>query len=117
MRLAIVGSSSISVVQEIEASEFIRMYSLLGVDMIISGGAKGVDTIAEDYARLHGIPVKIFYPETTSWEGYRARNIEIAEACSHMLCLRSITSKTYGSGWTADYADSLGKVVWREMLR
>jgi predicted Rossmann-fold nucleotide-binding protein len=31
--------------------------------MIISGGAKGADQMAEQYAREHGIEVKVFLPD------------------------------------------------------
>lgn len=38
-------------------SEFRKKY---GIDEIISGGATGVDSLAEKYAALHNIPLKIF---------------------------------------------------------
>lgn len=34
---------------------------------IVSGGAIGADTLAEQYAQQHNIPVKIFYPD---WKKY-----------------------------------------------
>jgi hypothetical protein len=37
---------------------------------IVSGGAKGVDTLAIEYARKHSIPCKIFPPD---WKKYGSR--------------------------------------------
>lgn len=87
-------------------------------DQIISGGAPGIDTLARFIASEHGIPMREFLPRNQRWEpdGFKARNIEIAEACTRLLCIRSAESTTYGSGWTADHADRLGKLVWRVML-
>ena len=38
-----------------------------GIDEIISGGASGVDKLAEEYAFLHQIPFKLFQAD---WEKY-----------------------------------------------
>ena len=34
-----------------------------GIDLIITGGAKGIDSIARDYAHSHNIPVTEILPE------------------------------------------------------
>ena len=38
-----------------------------GIDEIVSGGASGVDKLAEEYAFLHQIPFKLFQAD---WEKY-----------------------------------------------
>ncbi len=43
------------------------------------------------------------------WDGFKPRNIQIATACERLVRIVSTTTKTYGSGWTRDYADNLGK--------
>jgi len=117
MKLAIVGSqlkSWWSSEQKIRVDGIIRgVLRVLEPDGFISGGASGVDTWAESYADLYGIPKKIFYPEQNNWLAFKSRNILIASECDVLVCIRSIHSETYGSGWTADYAHSLDKKVWR----
>lgn len=93
----------------------------LNPDVVISGGADGVDTIAEIVASslgywedngklvIHRPTVKRFYGAG----GYRARDIVIAYQCTHLLRLACRQATTYGSGWTADYAESLGRIVRR----
>ena len=56
MKVAIVGSRSITNADIAKAVP-------PDTELIISGGASGIDTIAEKYADAHGIPKKIFYPD------------------------------------------------------
>ena len=52
----------------------------------------------------------MFPPKERNWErGFKPRNIQIAEACDVLVRIAKKGSKTYGSGWTRDYAASLGK--------
>ena len=83
---------------------------------IISGGARGIDTLAARIGREMGIEVVEFLPQVRSWAdegGFRDRNRKIAEACTHLLRVWCRSSRTYGSGWTADLAERLGKDVRR----
>jgi len=54
-------------------------------DIIISGGAPGVDSIAADYALFHGYESVIFPPLEPSRRWYLARNQQIAEACDILI--------------------------------
>lgn len=85
---------------------------------IVSGGAAGVDTLAEVGAGFYGIPFQAFLPKHQRWEpdGFRDRNIQIAEACTHLVRIANWNSKTYGSGWTHDYARKIGKKVYQVYL-
>lgn len=87
-------------------------------DLIVSGGAEGIDSFAVKIADLYGIPFHEFLPQHRRWapDGFKARNIRIAEVCTRLLAIRCRASKTYGSGWTADQAERLGKPVRRVML-
>jgi len=87
-------------------------------EMIISGGAIGIDTIAKVSAENLFVPFKEYSPRNARWapDGYLARNKIIAITCTRLLCVRHFKSKTYGSGWTADYAESLHKSVVRKIL-
>jgi len=125
MKLAIVGSAEAAWGGVRNAINAIRamtaIYTVIQIykpTLIISGECPkgGVDEWAEELARDQEIPFKGFPPTTSNWAGYRARNIQIAEACDRLVAIRSVHSKTYGSGWTADYAETLGKPVDRIML-
>jgi hypothetical protein len=87
-------------------------------DEVISGGASGLDTIGIQIANLLEVHYRNFLPENKRWEpdGYKARNIEIASTCTRLVCVRHFASKTYGSGWTADHAERIGKKVERFMF-
>ncbi len=80
---------------------------------VISGGADGIDKLAARLAKDRGIPVTEHLPQKPKWYYYKKRNRLIAEECDALVCIRHIKSKTHGSGWTADYAEKLGKEVFR----
>jgi hypothetical protein len=119
MKLAIVGSVDLNP-EQYENAEFLIRTSLywLAPAIVVTGGAAGVDTIAMDQAKATDTYLDVRWPDVPKWEqwgqrGYKARNIEIAERCDELIAIRSLQSKTYGSGWTADYAESIGKKVRR----
>lgn len=119
--LAIVGSEHWPVGSEGQVKAVIR--EVLGrrrPDMVISGGALGVDTWAIEVAEEMAIPYdyESYLPEKRQWEprGFKARNIKIARSCTRILCIRSRLATRYGSGWTADYAERLNKPVDRRPL-
>ena len=56
MKVAVIGSRSLTVVN-------LEKYLPAGVTEIVSGGARGVDTSAREYARAHGLPCTEFLPE------------------------------------------------------
>lgn len=118
--LAIVGSTQFA--QDAEATNWaaniIRAkFTELKPDEVVSGGARGIDSLGARLAECAHIPVREYLPTNKRWapHGYMERNILVAERCTHMVCIRHYLSKTYGSGWTADYAEKLGKIVERHM--
>jgi predicted Rossmann fold nucleotide-binding protein DprA/Smf involved in DNA uptake len=117
MILAIVGSRTLTTPQIFEVQticrDFICAYT---PDLVISGGAEGVDSIAVYVAQDLFVPFEEFLPEGKGWLFYKRRDAEMAEECDTLLMVRSRQSLTYGSGWTADYAESLGKPVFREYV-
>lgn len=135
MKLAIVGSVRFTHPDAFQlAADIIRhKFRVFDPEEFISGGEPdGVDGLAEKLATEHGIPEerrKIFLPKSHRWapNGYQDRNILIAETCTHLLAIRDHRSKsngwmdtapygTYGSGWTADFAEGLGRRVERIVL-
>lgn len=95
--------------------------------MVISGGAKAnltdrakglvsIDTEAAIIARDNGLVVNEILPTNFHWDGiggFKERNQKIGDACVCLVRIASTTTKTYGSGWTADYAERMGKNVER----
>jgi len=82
MRLAIVGSRSIT-------SFDLSPYIPEDVTEIVSGGARGIDRVAEKYAKDHNIKYKVFLPD---YEGHgRAapilRDREIIEYSDKILAI------------------------------
>jgi predicted Rossmann fold nucleotide-binding protein DprA/Smf involved in DNA uptake len=103
--------------------------------LVISGGAKGVDTVGVKTARELGIATMEILPTHKTWDqpetgepqetateyglvvavsgGFKQRNTHIAEICECLVRVASASTSTYGSGWTADYAERLGRRVVR----
>lgn len=119
MRLAIVGMSKWGRWWHEPAAEGIIQHVLERyyerVDVVISGGAPGVDTMAKTVGERMGLEVIEHLPKNQRWEpeGFKERNILIAEDCTDLLAIRNARSETYGSGWTADEAERLGRKVQR----
>lgn len=122
MRLAVVGSTNITDKQREIASVIIDGFLFAYTpELVISGGAFGIDSLARgrvtawNRAQEWNINFMEFLPKNQRWEpeGFKERNLLIAQECDYLLCIRSQQSTTYGSGWTADQAERLGKTVWR----
>lgn len=116
MRLAIVGSTQFE--RDMPATEWAsvlinKVLARYEPEAVVSGGAEGIDSLGVKLAEAAGIQVVEFLPATRNWAGYKARNLLVAQDCTHLLCIRHRDSSTYGSGWTADQAEKLGKVVRR----
>ena len=111
--LAIVGSTKFRDPSSLaEAERLIRSaLSNLNPTKVVSGGAEGIDTLGVTIAKEMGIAVEEFLPQNPRWEpeGFKVRNLLIAENCTHLLRIVDKTSKTYGSGWTRDRAKEMGK--------
>lgn len=114
MKLAIVGSVSLE--GDLEAVKIINeALDRYQPTIVVSGGAGGIDTMAANEARKRGISVQEFLPESRSWAGFggkggfKARNLLIAQHCDALVRIVAHDSRTYGSGYTRDYAKKLGK--------
>ena len=93
----------------------------LSPGMVISGGADGSDKLGEEAATGFGYSeeagtLAIFRPRVRRLHGpggFRERDEQIAQACTHLLRISCQRATTYGSGWTADRAEELGAMVVR----
>jgi len=99
MRVGIVGSRTFPQLQLVEW--FIR--DLPAGVVVVSGGARGVDRAAEDYARARGLEVVTFLPDLEGCKErrdftprYYARNQKIADNADLIV---AFTEKDYGGTW------------------
>ena len=104
MKLLIAGSRGID---SFDLSRYVQE----DADVIISGGAKGIDTIAEKYADDHGIEKIIMRPDYVRY-GRAApirRNEEMVELADAVLIIWDGRSR--GTKYTSDYAKKKNKPV------
>ena len=104
MKVAVIGSRGLTV------SDFGR-YLPENTTEIVSGGAKGVDTSAKEYAKSNGIKLTEFLPEYTRF-GRSAplkRNITIIEYADIVLAFWD--GKSRGTKFVIDNCRKLGVEV------
>jgi predicted Rossmann fold nucleotide-binding protein DprA/Smf involved in DNA uptake len=111
INLAIIGSRNFTdkTFFNNKISEWITKYGK--PNRIISGGAKGADTLAADYARERGIELIIYFPDWTQY-GKAAgpiRNTLIINHCTHVLAFPS--KNGIGTQDSLQKAEKLGKDI------
>lgn len=96
MKIAIVGTSiNLTENEERDARQLIaglikgepESYSNPELITVISGGAKGIDTLAVEVAKGLGCKTLVFNPKRPEWKYYSKRNLEIAEKCDKLFCI------------------------------
>lgn len=90
MKTIVAGSRSITSLSIVSKAigGFIRNMGL-DITQVVSGGARGVDQLAEEWARRNDIPVAVF---PASWKEYGKsagplRNIEMAEYADALIAI------------------------------
>lgn len=104
MKVAIIGSRGLTV-NNLE--DFLPQ----GVTEIVSGGARGIDTCARNYAHAHGIPLKEFLPDYDRY-GRRAplvRNDLIVDYADQVLAFWDGQSR--GTAYVIRYCARTNKRV------
>lgn len=104
MKVAIIGSRSVTALN-------IGEYLPACTTTIVSGGSRGVDSLAAEYARAHGIELIEFLPDYKRY-GRGAplqRNALIVEACDIVLAFWDGVSR--GTKYTINLAKQAGKEV------
>lgn len=77
---------------------------------IITGGAPGVDSWAEEYGKKNGITVTIIRPiDKTKKLDYLFRNVEIISLSDKIIAFWDGTSR--GTKFTIEYAKARGKDI------
>ena len=97
MKVAIVGSRSISDKMFVEVLFDCFIYIFGKPTKIISGGAKGIDSFAEDFANRLNIQTQIFKPDWAQY-GKKAgfiRNEDIIKNCD--ICLAIWDGESHGT--------------------
>ena len=104
MKLAIIGSRGLHI-------EDLEKYIPEGVDEIVSGGAKGVDADAEEYARKNGIKMTVFLPQYNRFKGgaTHIRNKQIVDYADEVLAFWDGCSR--GTESVIKYCLKIGKKV------
>jgi hypothetical protein len=103
MRVAVIGSRNLSI--------NITNYIPGGVTEIISGGAKGIDSLAEAYADTMSIPKVIIKPDYKKY-GRAAplkRNEVIVDRSDLVIAIWD--GKSRGTKFVIDYANRMGKPI------
>lgn len=91
MKIVIAGSRTITDMNILLKGIQLSKYNITSEDEIISGGAKGVDTLGQIYAKRHNIKVKLFKP---NWDKYGKsagiiRNYEMAKYCDKAIVIHN----------------------------
>ena len=128
MKLAVVGTSKkFSMKEEIlmrnSIVDILDKYPRDGSVFVISGGAKGVDTLGIEIAKKLGFRTKEYLPDKQEWKYYKIRNQKIADECDAIFCFTISTKEsrcyhhklqekphlTTGGCWTLEKARDMGK--------
>ena len=116
MILAIVGSRDYDDYDnfKIIVKKYIKKHGT--PELIVSGGASGIDSLAEKYAKEFDIPIKIFYAK---WKKYGKkagphRNTKIVNMSTHILAMPSKSS--IGTYDTINKGKKAGLIVSIRMI-
>jgi hypothetical protein len=109
MKIIVAGSRNItnknSIFSVLEGTKF-------NITELVSGGARGVDSIAEDWAQLKGISIRRFLPNyNTNNPRYAPllRNVAMADYADGLIAIWDGQSK--GTLHMINTMDKLGKTV------
>jgi len=90
MKIAVIGSRNFN-----NYNKLCEILSQYEISEIVSGGAKGADSLAERYSKEYNIKITIFYP---NWKKFGKsagpiRNKEIIDYCDHVVAFWDGSSK------------------------
>lgn len=97
MKIAIVGTShKMTENEERDVQQFVAMIlrDFSTSNLIVSGGAKGVDTIVIEVAQSMRFPTQIIHTISDDWRGFKKRNMQIATECDQLYCISIPTHET-----------------------
>lgn len=80
------------------------------IGCIISGGAKGADTMGVQWANRNNIPTTVFYPDFKKRKrAYHFRNRQIVKECDVLIAFWNGSST--GTKYTIDFAKTMEREV------
>ena len=111
MKLAIVGTRNPGVTYQEWEKLLLNKINPEEIQMVISGGAKGVDTFAKLFAARHHKPYMEFAPQYNVYGRYATlkRNTQIVKEATTVIAFPSPESK--GTYHTIKEAQRLGRCV------
>jgi hypothetical protein len=106
MKVAVIGSRDFNDYEEVK-----QTLLTINITLLVSGGAKGADSLGERYAKEHNIETKIFLPD---WDKYGKkagflRNTDIINEAELIIAFWDGQSK--GTKDSIDKAEKKGKKV------
>lgn len=109
MKLGIVGSRTPGVTYDEWEKLLLEKIDPLKVELVISGGAKGVDTFAKLFAGRHHIPYMEFAPQYSVYGKYATlkRNTQIVSEANTVIAFP--TSDSRGTLHSIKEAKRLGR--------
>jgi len=110
VRVAIIGSRGFDD-PRLVAGTMNTVLEKYEVTEVVSGGARGADTLGEQWAKAHGIPTRIFRADWDRYgksAGFR-RNHDIIENCD--LCVAFWDGTSRGTAHSLDLARDAGKRI------
>ena len=115
MKLGIVGTRTFTDYEYLK-KKILRIYKIKDIEEIVSGGAEGADTLAEQFAKEFDIPIKIYKP---NWDKYgrkagALRNVKIVNRSSVIIAFWD--GKSPGTKITIDIAEKQKKQVHKVIL-
>jgi len=111
MKVAVIGSRNFNDYQKMKDT-----LDAIEITELVTSGAKGADTLAEQYACERGLPFRIFLPlhkrdpqvkYHVKW--FFERNKELVNYADYVVAFWDGSSK--GTKYTMDYAKKVGKPV------
>lgn len=114
MRVAIVGSRTITDIRHVE--DAVRM-SGFSITTLICGTARGPDTLGEQLAKQHGVPIEYFRPD---WDTYGKqagylRNSQMAERAQAVIAVWD--GKSRGTAQMIQETKRLGRLLFIHIPR
>ena len=112
MKAAIIGPRNHGLTYE-QFDALVRKISFKQDTTIVSGGAKGIDSFAEEFARKNNIPTEIYKPDYSTYGRIApiVRNNLIAESAD--MCIAFVNDTCKGTLYTIKKFEKLGKFVYR----
>ncbi len=108
-KIAVIGSRDFTMVNRI-VNRLLRLKEEYPVFELISGGARGVDKHAEEFAEANQIPLEVIRPINPKDKfSYLLRNVEIITKADKILAFWDGKSK--GTKFVIDYAKARGKNI------